>query len=139
MGGFQTGDDEDVIGHINVTPLVDVVLVLLIIFMVTTSYIVRAQLKVDLPQAASGDSEVESTLTFQVLRDGEYLLDDDPATLEEIGTVVERRTKENPDLRAIIAADKKVEYQRIIDLIDTVKSNGLKKFALDIERKARGP
>lgn len=137
MGGFQTGDDDDVIANINVTPLVDVVLVLLIVFMVTTSYIVRAQIKVDLPEAASGESEVESTLTFQVLRGGDYLLDDEPATLDRIGKVVARRVEKNPELRAVIAADKKVEYRRIVALIDTVKSNGLKKFALDIERKAR--
>ena len=70
MAGFQTGDDDDVIAGINITPLVDIVLVLLIIFMVTTSYIVRAQINVDLPKAASGESETQKRLTFQITKNG---------------------------------------------------------------------
>lgn len=136
MGGFQTGDDgDDVITWINVTPLVDIVLVLLIIFMVTTTYVVRSQINVDLPRAASGQSEVQKTLTFQVKKDGSYLLDNRAVTLEQVGREVQRKLADNPQLRAVIAADKHVEYQRVIDLIDTLKTNGLEKFALNIERK----
>ena len=139
MGGFQTGGDEDeVITWINVTPLVDIVLVLLIIFMVTTTYMVRAQINVDLPRAASGESEVQKTLTFQVRKDGTYLLDNRSVTLERIGAEVARTLEDNPELRAVIAADKHVEYRRVIDLIDTLKNNGLDKFALNIEREGSG-
>jgi biopolymer transport protein ExbD len=137
MAGFQTGSgDDDVIAGINVTPLVDITLVLLIIFMVTTSYIVKEQIKVDLPRAASGEAEVQSTLTFKITEDGEYFLDAKPATLAEIGRVVKSRAAADPKLRAIIAADKSVEYGRVVDLIDTIKQNGLEKFALNIEKKA---
>jgi len=139
VGGFQTGGDEDeVITWINVTPLVDIVLVLLIIFMVTTTYMVRAQINVDLPRAASGESEVQKTLTFQVRKDGTYLLDNRSVTLERIGAEVARTLEDNPELRAVIAADKHVEYRRVIDLIDTLKNNGLDKFALNIEREGSG-
>lgn len=137
MAGFQTGDDDDVISGINVTPLVDVVLVLLIIFMVTTSYIVRAQLNVDLPKAASGESETKKTLTFQVEKSGRYLLDSEAATLQQIGDVIATRAESNPELRAVIAADKKVEYRHVVALIDTIKSNGLEKFALNIDRESK--
>ncbi len=137
MGGFQTGDDDDIIAGINVTPLVDVVLVLLIIFMVTTSYVVRHQIEVDLPKAASGESEVQSTLTFQVKKDGTYLLDNDQVTLEDIGAEVTRALSDNEQVRAVIAADKSVEYRRVVALIDTLKSNGLEAFALNIERKEK--
>lgn len=137
MAGFNTGSDEDdVISAINVTPLVDIILVLLIIFMVTTSYIVKEQIKVDLPRAASGDSEVTSTLTFQITEEGDYFLDGDPADLSAIARAVASRTADEPELRAVIAADKHVEYGRVIDLIDTIKQNGLEKFALNIEKKA---
>lgn len=136
MAGFNTGGDDDVIAGINVTPLVDIVLVLLIIFMVTTSYVVRAQIEVDLPKAASGQSEVDTTLTFQVTKDGQYYLDGDQTTLEAIAGIVAQNVEKNPQVRAAIAADKKVEYGRIVDLIDTIKANGLENFALNIERKA---
>lgn len=136
MAGFQTGDDDDVIAGINVTPLVDIVLVLLIIFMVTTSYIVRSQIEVDLPKAASGASETKKTLTFQITKSGEYLMDGEATTLDTIGGVVAGRADDNPELRAVIAADKGVAYGRVVDLIDTIKQNGLDQFALNIEKKA---
>lgn len=137
MAGFNSGGDDDVIAGINVTPLVDIVLVLLIIFMVTTSYIVKQQIKVDLPKAASGESEVQSTLTFKVSKDGEYFLDGQKASLEKIAATVRARLDADPKSRAIIAADKHVEYGRVIELIDTIKQNGLEKFALNIEKKQK--
>jgi biopolymer transport protein ExbD len=137
MAGFNTGGDDDVIAGINVTPLVDIVLVLLIIFMVTTSYIVKQQIKVDLPKAASGESEIQSTLTFKIDKQGVYYLDGDEQTLEKIAAVVRSRLETEPESRAIIAADKGVEYGRVIDLLDTIKQNGLEKFALNIEKKER--
>jgi biopolymer transport protein ExbD len=138
MGGFNTGGgDDDVISGINVTPLVDIVLVLLIIFMVTTSYIVRQQIQVNLPRAASGEAETQATLTFQVTADGEFLLDGEETTLKTIGQQVAARIEEEPELRAAIAADDKVDYGRVVDLIDTIKANGLDKFALNIERRSK--
>lgn len=137
MAGFNSGGDDDVIVGINVTPLVDITLVLLIIFMVTTSYIVKQQIKVDLPKAASGEAEVQSTLTFKISKDGDYYMDGNKTQLSSIGAVVKRRVKAEPKIRAIIAADKGVEYGRVVDLIDTIKQNGLDKFALNIEKKQK--
>lgn len=140
MAGFNSGSgDDDIIAGINITPLVDIILVVLIIFMVTTSYIVKEQIKVDLPRAASGEAEVTSTLTFKIDQEGVYYLDAERASLEQIGATVKARVGEEPQIRAIIAADKGVEYGRVIDLIDTIKQNGLEKFALNIEKKASAP
>lgn len=137
MAGFQGGGDDEVIWGINVTPMVDIVLVLLIIFMVTTSHIVRQQIEVDLPRAASGESEVESTLTLTVTEEGDYYLDGDAITLEKLAPLVRETVDEEPNSRAIIAADRDVKYGRVIDLIDLIKANGLETFALNIEKKGR--
>lgn len=140
MQSFNDGDDDDVISSINITPFVDIILVVLIIFMVTTSYIVQAQIEVNLPKAASGQAEVVSTLTFQVTKDGQYLLDAEMLTLEQIVNAVKKAREAEPEVRAIIAADKDVEYGKVIDLIDTIKLNGIEKFALNIVRKEKiGP
>lgn len=136
MAGFDTGGGDDVITHINVTPLVDVFLVLLIIFMLTSSVVVQQEILVDLPRAASGQSETKKTLTFQVREDGTYLLDNREVSLEEVAETIRSRVEQNPELRAVIAADKNVKYQRVVDLIDTIKTNGLEKFALNIQRTA---
>lgn len=135
MAGFNSGDDEDIIAGINVTPLVDIVLVLLIIFMVTTSYIVRAQIEVDLPKAASGSEEVQETMVLQVLSDGSYKMNGEVASLEQIGAWAKKTVEKNPELRAVIAADKKVEYEKVIDVVDTIKQNGVDKFALNIVKR----
>jgi biopolymer transport protein ExbD len=137
MAGSAGGGDDDMITGINVTPLVDIVLVLLIIFMVTASYIVKAQIGVDLPKAASGASELKTTLTFKISKEGVYGIGDKPATLDEIAKFVRAEKKKDAEVRAVIAADKGVEYGLVIDLIDTVKVNGVEKFALNIERKSK--
>ncbi len=134
MAGFS-GDDDDIIAGINITPLVDIILVVLIIFMVTTSYIVKAQIEVDLPKAASGQSEVQETVALQIKADGSFYLDGKPSTLEKIGQWAVAAKKRNPEVRAIIAADKKVPYEKVVDLIDTIKVNGVEKFALNIVKK----
>ena len=130
-------EDDDLISGINVTPLVDIVLVLLIIFMVTATDIVKAQIGVDLPRAASGQAEVKETLTFRVKPDGTYMLDAQVMTLEEIASKARASVTSDPDVRAVVAADKDVPYGRVIDLIDTIKVNGIEKFALNIQRKPR--
>lgn len=135
MAGTQD-PDADMISGINVTPLVDVVLVVLIIFIVTTTYIVRAQIQVDLPRAASGQSEVAETLVFQVTEGGEYVLDGDRIELDQLGPVIESKQREHPELRAVIAGDKNVRYGSVVDLIDRMKIEGLDQFALNIERSS---
>lgn len=135
MAGFNT-DDDDVIAGINVTPLVDIILVVLIIFMVTTSIIVREQIEVDLPKAASGESKPATPMVIQVLPDGTYKLNGDIVPLENIGAWAKAEKAKDPDTRAIIAADKSVRYEHVMDVIDAIKVNGVEKFALNIEKKS---
>ena len=134
--GAQGGDDDDIISGINVTPLVDIVLVILIIFMVTATDIVKSQIGVELPRAASGQAEVSSTLTFLVARDGAWSLDGEPIADAQMAAAIKRAVASGTT-RAVIAADKEVDYGRVIELIDTVKLNGVEKFALNIQRRPR--
>ncbi|QED26150.1 biopolymer transporter ExbD [Microvenator marinus] len=134
MAGFNT-DDEDVIAAINVTPLVDIILVVLIIFMVTTSIIVREQIEVDLPKAATGSSTAATPMVIQVLPDGTYKLSGEVTTLDAIGEWAKAEKAKDPDVRAIVAADRAVKYEHVVDVIDTIKINGVEKFALNIEKK----
>jgi biopolymer transport protein ExbD len=128
------GEDEGLLASINIIPFVDIVLVLLIIFMLTSIAIVRASMVVNLPKAASGGARVESTVNVVCSKDGSLMLNGARATVEEIGSFVKQQSAANPKLQAVIAADKGVEYGRVIDLIDLVKKNGVSAFALDVER-----
>ncbi len=133
-GAAQT--DDDAISAINVTPFVDIVLVLLIILMVTSQHIVRSSITVDLPKAASGGDAVESTLNVVVTKEGDILLDGQPVTNDELAAAVRRERADQPKLQAVIAADKGVPYGRVVHVIDVVKTNGVTSFALNIERTA---
>ncbi|MCG8556019.1 MAG: biopolymer transporter ExbD [Proteobacteria bacterium] len=124
---------------INVTPFVDVVLVLLVVLMVTAVQIVRASIVVELPKAASAGSAVASTLNIVIEADGQLLIDGRQVDGRTLADEVRRLKAADPKLQAVIAADKRVAYQHVMSAIDVVKSNGVASFALDIQRKAKGP
>ena len=128
------GEDEGPLASINIIPFVDIVLVLLIIFMLTSIAIVRASMVVNLPKAATGGARVESTVNIVCNKDGTLMLNGAASNVDEIGKFVKRESGTNPKLQAVIAADKGVEYGHVVDLIDLVKRNGVSAFALDVER-----
>lgn len=139
MAGKLGGDDDDVIADINITPFVDVVLVLLIIFMVTSAAIVRAAIEVELPRAASGGQAVETTLNIVLTKEGELKLNGEETTEAGIATFIKEKIAAEPKMQAVIAADKGVAYGSVVRVIDVVKSNGVKSFALNIERDIQQP
>jgi biopolymer transport protein ExbD len=139
MAGQSTSDSDDAISAINVTPFVDIVLVLLIILMVTSTEIVRASLKVELPKAASGGELVDTTLNIVVTKDGDYYLDGAQVTEEQIVERIKTEQAANTKVQAVIAADRGVVYGRVVRVIDLIKKNGVTGFALNIEREAGSP
>jgi biopolymer transport protein ExbD len=133
MAGGQDGDDEGgIISNINVTPLVDVTLVLLIIFMVTAKIIVSQGMPMDLPKAASGE-EVQTVFSVELTADGKARVDSqDMPSDEAIGPLARDARAKNKDLRAVIRADKKVEHGRVIHVLDLLKRAGVAKIAFAV-------
>ena len=130
--------DEGLLASINIVPFVDIVLVLLVIFMLTSAAIVKASLKVELPKAASGGAKVQSTINLVYTKQHELFVNGDRVvTLEAAAKVVRQEVSKDPKTQAVIAADKGVVYGKVVELVDMVKQNGVKAFALDIERKSR--
>jgi biopolymer transport protein ExbD len=132
----EAAEDEGPLAAINIIPFVDIVLVLLVIFMLTSATIVRASLRVELPKAASGGSRVDSTLNLVLTRRGELFLDGAQLSLPQAAEAVRRQSTSGAKTQAVISADKGVEYGKVVELIDLVKQNGIASFALDIERGA---
>ena len=136
MAGASHFEDEDagrMITDINVTPLVDIVLVLLIIFMVTTTYIVNPSIKVDLPKAATGSDQVKTTLGLTLTKDGSLYLNGDKTDDGGLQRYIATELPKNPDLQAVIAADKVVPHGSVVHVIDLVKRAGIRKFAINVE------
>ena len=131
--GYQDEDSGGMISDINVTPLVDITLVLLIIFMVTAKLIVARGIDVDTPKTVSGD-EVKTTLELTIKRDGQlYLNGEEVKDRAVITDYVERAIEVDPDLRPIITADIRVPHGDVMSVIDLIKVAGVKRFALTSE------
>ena len=132
--GASFGSDDDVIADINITPFVDIILVVLIIFMVTATTIVPSSIKVNLPDAATGEATESTSLGLTLLGDGGLPLDGEPITPEALGQVLESAKADNDEVVCLIAADKTVAHGRVIWLMDLVKSKGIARFALNINK-----
>ena len=134
-GGAPQDNDEEITG-INVTPLVDIVLVLLIIFMVTANFIVRETVEVDLPRAANGGETVQGLVNVVIDKDGKLFFDGAEVAEDELSRKVTEAVAKDKDTRAIISADQALPYGRVMRLIDVVKGQGIAKFALNIQKDA---
>jgi biopolymer transport protein ExbD len=131
-------NDEGLLASINIVPFVDIVLVLLVIFMLTSAAIVKASLKVELPKAASGGAKVQSTLNLVYTKKDELFINGDRVpNLAAAAGIVRQEVKKDPKTQAVIAADEGVLYGKVVEVVDLVKQNGVTAFALDIERKAK--
>jgi len=131
---FYKDDSDEAITDINVTPFVDVVLVLLIVFMVTAKLIVARGVEIDKPKAASG-GEVQSTLRVSVNAGGDLFVNGDKFDSDD--TAVARikeiaATSDKP--KAIIAGDRKGAYGGVMRAIDLVQQAGITAIALENER-----
>ena len=123
--------------EINVTPLVDVVLVLLIIFMITAPVIYQSAIKVQLPQAKSGEESQRSPLNFTITKDGAVTWDGAPVDFATIGPKLAAAKEKNPEQTAIISADEATAHGTVIKLMDALRQAGLTRFALNVEGPAR--
>jgi len=133
---FEDDDSGRMITDINVTPLVDITLVLLIIFMVTTTYIVNPSIKVDLPKAVTGTEQVRTTLALTLTKEGQLYLNGERSDEARVAKQIASELPKNPDLQAIIAADKVVPHGSVVHLIDVVKRAGVRKFAINVDSVA---
>lgn len=129
--------NQGLLASINIVPFVDIVLVLLVIFMLTSAAIVKASLKVELPQAASGGAKVQSTINLVYTKQDELFVNGSKvATWQDAAGIVRREVAKDRKAQAVIAADQAAVYGRVVELIDLVKQNGVTTFVLDIERTA---
>ncbi len=126
-------DDDDGINEINVTPLVDVMLVLLVIFMVASIYIVKDAIEVDLPKAASAGETLDTTLAIVIDREGRIYLNGRPTPNEVVAEACKRAAEKDPNAQAIISADQNVKHGDVITVIDLIRTNGLVRFAINVK------
>lgn len=129
MAGSQARQGEMIQG-INVTPLVDVVLVLLIVLMVAASYTVSQALPMDLPKAKTGQTE-STSLAISVSSEGKLFLDGAPLSKEALKLRI-RKEKAEHEVNALIAADGAAQHKFVVQVIDMIRAEGVTKFAINV-------
>jgi biopolymer transport protein ExbD len=134
MAGNLNNDDEPITG-INVTPLVDICLVLLIIFMVTTPMIMKPSINVNLPKASSSDQSSPGELSITISKSGEIFANGKKVLEIELKDMATSLVASKPELQAMISADKDTPHGTVIGVIDIIKGVGVKKFAINIDKK----
>ncbi len=132
LGGKSGGGHGAIVG-INVTPMVDVVLVLLVIMMVSATYIVSQSLKVELPKAASSNEAVQSLAAVTLAKDGKLYFNQQPITEPELIKKFKEGIAANEDLSLIVSADQEVAHGKVVHIIDIAKLEGILKFAINVE------
>jgi biopolymer transport protein ExbD len=136
---LSQNDDDGTIQGINVTPLVDITLVLLIIFMVTAKIIVSQSLPLDLPKAAQGQ-EIQLVFGLELHANGDTVVDGKKVAGEEaILPLAKEALQKNTELRAVIRADTSVPHGRVIRALDLLKQAGVAKIAFGVTPVAAEP
>ncbi len=127
-----TSSQSGPITSINMTPFVDIALVLLIIFIVTAKLVVTPSVPLDLPQATKSE-EVQTILSVIVTAESEILANGAPMADEEaLGTLAKEHFERDPQLRVVIAADGAVAHRRVIGVLDTLLVAGISRVAFGV-------
>ncbi len=125
-------DDGDEL-TLNLTPMIDVVFLLLIFFMVATSFIdPEKEMDVDLPPALSGDAldEAPDEITINIMRDGRYLVAGAEVDRAGLDATLERAARRNPETPVTIRGDRLVHYEKVVSVMDACGVAGLTNLAV---------
>lgn len=133
-GGFGSDPADELVTGVNITPIVDVALVLLVVFLVTSSLIVSKSIQVEVPRAATGAETAVGLLAFVVTSSGDLYVNGQPARLEDIPrAVTEARGRIEPGQRltGFVSADVAAPYGRFAEVVDRLRQEGVTDIALD--------
>ncbi len=133
MAGQEFSDEDEVITGINVTPLVDVMLVLLVIFMVTANYISQKAINLDLPKAATGESPGEVSLGLSLDKEGVLYLNGEKSDYVRLKDYISKEKAGGKTVSAMISADSATTHGLVVQLMDAVRKNGITDIAFSVE------
>ena len=128
MSPFASDDDDGLMNEINMTPLVDVMLVLLIVFMVTIP-VIRHAVKIDLPHASSQKEDTKpAQVTVSIDADGNVMWDEKKISDEDLRAKITAAAQQTPQPELHLNADRKVAYEKVADVMSAAQAGGLTKI-----------
>lgn len=129
---FQTGQKRSLMAEINVVPLVDVVLVLLVIFMVTAPLLYRG-IDINLPRSSTNTIQPEERVVITVEKNREIFIDKDRVTVDRVEPILESVKRRNPTVTVYLRADRDVPYGLVVQVMDAIKRVGIDKLGMVTE------
>jgi biopolymer transport protein ExbD len=130
MASGTDNDSDGLITAINVTPLVDIVLVLLIVLMVTSAYLVNKSISVELPKAATGEAS-DASLSISIDIDNRLYLDGKEVSKDALREGIREARSHAQEVKAIISADGRVRHSQVVTIIDLLRREKVNKFAIN--------
>lgn len=122
---------------LNLTPLIDVVLVLIVFFLMTTTFVLSSGIKVELPAGGSAQATQSADAIVLITHDGTLFYQEQRLDLQALRAALSLAQRQQPGLRVVIHADKSVEHGRVVDVMDMAKVIGIERLAIGtIPRKS---
>jgi biopolymer transport protein ExbD len=115
---------------LDLTPLIDVVLMLVIFFMLTTTFVVGTGINVDLPQGQAVQQPRESDAVITMTKEGRLYFQDERVSLEKLRSALEQTFRQQPGVRLVIRADTQVQHGQVVEIMDIAKLIGIEKLAI---------
>jgi biopolymer transport protein ExbD len=132
-------DHDDGINEINITPFVDVVLVLLVIFMVTAPVMMKESLKVNLPKTLTSDVTAKTdSIGVAITKEGQVLFNGKLLSTDNLQNELRTISQNAPETNFLISADTETRHGDVVRMIDMLKKNNLNRFALQVEKIKEG-
>jgi len=128
------GDEEQ---NIDMTPMLDIVFIMLIFFIVTTSFVKESGIEVDKPQASSTKTDKKVNIIIGIKKTGEIWVDNHPVDIRALRTTVEKLHADTPEGTVIIAADKRAETGVLVSVMDQVKLAGIAKISIGADSDSK--
>jgi biopolymer transport protein TolR len=131
---FLPGSEDDEIGYINITPMVDVLLVLLVIFMVTANFLKMESVNINLPKVNAADPNIQKSVQIALTVNGRLLLEDTEITEQRMVDRLKQEAKYRPNMRVTLSADERLAYGKIARVMGLIRQTGITRIALSVKR-----
>jgi biopolymer transport protein ExbD len=134
MAMGSSKDEDGVISDINITPMVDIILVLLVIFMVTANFLKKESININLPKVAAADANVKESKQVAITKDGKFFLEGRAVTESGLMDEITRETKYRPNMRVTLSADENLSYGTVSKAMGILRKCGVTRMALSVKK-----
>jgi biopolymer transport protein ExbD len=131
---MNTAENETQISSINITPLVDILLVLLVIFMVTANFLKKESVNINLPKVAAADPNVNQSMQIALTKDGAILLEGTETDEHKLFSTLSNEVKFRPNMRVTLSADRGLPYDSIMRVMGLIRQTGVTRIALSANK-----